>query len=372
MRYMGRNATPRLFWLAGLAILLLLLLSGPAWAARRSRSETCPLAPLPRLTTLDMPDAAAAPLLSSEDLQSIAPPGFTLESGPGNPDEFALGGGLCLNADASSLLVRLAVGPARESAGLFFYGSDGRFWNEAQKVYPAYQCKISLRSSPRDAREVLLQSFDTAAHNAFVRALESPLPRRGQPEMASGLRADLNVCSSDKLSRGREFLAWDEWCGAGVEGRHASERRGELQAVIRIGGKHYLLCLGFSAEGCCNDLALTRNIAACLASRLAGSSYEPWTYLAETPLEPGWAASAVDMPVETAPRTMDVPSLEALFGSAATGAPAPRTEDSLDPDELEGSMEAEQAAQSSGEQWTSPSSGEQWTEPTSGELWAER
>ncbi|MCC7478302.1 hypothetical protein IT575_07555 [bacterium] len=370
-------------------MLALLLLCSPAQAARRSRVERKPLYKAPLLQPLgERREAEAGEMLTAEDLSALAPAGCELLLDQPRPAGLRLSGDICLDKAEPQLLLRLALA-GREAQGQPVYGQDGRFWDTGQRLWPYYECRVSLRSAGPGEHERLLESFDASAHNAYLRALEAPLPALGDPQRASYLSSSLAIAGPGRSTVGREFLAWDELAGFGIEGRHAAERSGELLCMLSRGKRVYLLSLRFEAEACEHDLDLTRNLAACIAMRLTDRRIELWPYLAADPdkqahdFQPEWSEEAESVAHNTVEAMPPGPDIEDWLASLdePPGAGEPRTEEDAPalrvipvhpeaPAEKDDS-EDESEEPSSGELWAEPRSGDLWAEPGSAETWAE-
>lgn len=292
-------SSARILLAVALALAATVLLCSPA-QARRSRVERKPLYTQPLLQPAPVTDAPRLPeMLSAEDCAALAPPGFALELERPDPSRFMQGGGLTLEPRGSSLLVRLSLKgqPAEDSAPVWSDNADQ--WGEQRRLFPSYSCSVNLRACPPSDLDRLLQSFDSAAHNAYLRSLESPLPSQAKAKLGSGLQTGLDIAGNDKLSRGREYLAWDCPLGSELDAQSASAIRGELQALIRADGRYYILNAHFTSEALEDAPALTRNLAACAASHLTGQGFTAWDYQSP-PDSPASKrpAQAVERPVQ--------------------------------------------------------------------------
>jgi hypothetical protein len=245
-------------------VLVLAVLLQPLGAMADGRHRSEQRATMPQqllLPAATAPSAQDAIVLSGLDYSAVAPPGVRLRVVEDEPYSFIMGAGSSLLVPGTSLtmLTLRADNPALDGVPMGFYEAHiSLLMPEAGRVFGS-----------------LAQSFDTAAHSAYRHAMLRQDERDAVVYGIDEVRSPLGlVNASDKLNRGREFLAYSAVAINPNSEEGAVRRtpyqyiRGELRVLRRLNQREGMLCIRIEAQEFPQALPLTENLARCIINRL--------------------------------------------------------------------------------------------------------
>lgn len=249
----------------------------PASAKPRAKAVSPPQQTIRLLPGAEAPKLLNGPILTGLDYSAVAPPGVMLRVVEDEPYIYAQG-------DSARAAQRFNSGFS--AIKLISVLPDGG----------RYEARILLRNAQGETAPQLFESFDQAAHSAYVRAGIAQERRELDSYWLSEVRSPLGLIAAGRPGAiQREFLAYEadivnplsaaDFANLTTPYRAVT---GQLQAAWEGAGRRagaILLCVEFTAESFPHSLTLTENIARCVLNRTRDSlgTRERLNYLAYHP-----------------------------------------------------------------------------------------
>lgn len=263
----------RTIWTLG-TIAACCLLSTPLASSARTRVVEKPLVDDPTL----LPAAAAprglsAPVLSSLNYSSAAPPDIRLRVVEDEPYAYLTGLHCDRRLEAEAGFSAITLSSLRPDGG-------------------SYRARISLEWEPKRSEGLqVLRRFDLAAHNAHLTSAVQAEPRGKDVYAVHELRSPLGI-SQDAKGRptAREFLAYTAAISNPLSLTFAQPTpydfdSGDLLAVIETKDADWLVVVEFEARRFPNSIRLTENLARLVACQLLSMHGRPSLELLDYPPE---------------------------------------------------------------------------------------